>query len=233
MELLDFHTHILPGMDDGAQDVPESLELLRISREQGVTDVCATSHFYAGEDDPEDFLRRRQRAYESLIEQSGDLPRIHLGAEVLYFPGMSQAKELKMLTLGRGPLLLVEPPMLPWTDYMLDEIEETGTNLRCVPVIAHVDRYLRVLEDPTVFDRLRGRKLLAQVNASFFLYPRTALMAMELLNARRIHFIGSDCHNAYDRLPNMGAAAERIIGAGLEKELKILVLSEKKALEVS
>ena len=208
--MIDFHSHILPEMDDGSESVEMSLAMLRESRRQGVDLICSTSHFYADEEDPASFLRRRAAALARLtaaMENPADYPQILLGAEVLYFPGISGAEEVKGLRLDRFPFLLVEPPMMPWTDDMLDEVEACGKMLQCVPVIAHIDRYMRILHDHTLYERVSERKLLIQVNASFFLHRDTQEFALECLRSNRFHFIGSDCHNLDDRRPNMGDAA--------------------------
>ena len=60
--MVDFHSHILPGMDDGASSPEESLQMLARSRQQGVDVLFATSHFYADEEDPAAFLVRREEA---------------------------------------------------------------------------------------------------------------------------------------------------------------------------
>ena len=204
--MVDFHSHVLPGMDDGAENVETSLRMLRESVKQGVNVLFATSHFYA---------------YEELcaeMEKSVQVyPDIYLGAEVLFFPGMSGAEELKKLTLGSTNCLLVEPPMMRWSDTMLDEIEQTGKNLSCVPVIAHIDRYMRMLDDDTLFERVKGRRVLIQVNASFFIHEDSRPMALKYLSEGRIHFMGSDCHNMTSRAPNLGAAAAAIRKAGVLK----------------
>ena len=219
--MVDFHSHILPEMDDGAESVETSLRMLRESARQGVNVIFATSHFYADQEDPEHFLARRAAAYERLrAEQEKSVqvyPDIYLGAEVLYFPGMSGAEELKMLTLGSTNCLLVEPPMMRWTDTMLDEIEQTGANLSCVPVIAHIDRYMRMLGDNMLFDRVNGRRILIQVNASFFIHEDSRQIALKYLSEGRIHLMGSDCHNMTDRAPNLGEAAAVIRKAGVLK----------------
>ena len=215
--MIDFHSHILPEMDDGSESVEMSLAMLRESRRQGVDLICCTSHFYADEEDPASFLRRRAAAFARLtaaMENPEDYPQILLGAEVLYFPGISGAEEVKGLRLEHFPFLLVEPPMMPWTDDMLDEVEDCGKTLQCVPVIAHIDRYMRILHDQTLFERVSGRKLLIQVNASFFLHRDTQEFAVECLRSDRFHFIGSDCHNMDDRRPNIGKAAVVIREAG-------------------
>ena len=105
--------------------------------------------------------------------------------------------------------------MVPWSETMLDEIEQCGSSLRCVPVVAHIDRYMRLLRAPELIDRVRGRRMLVQVNASFFLYPEHSERALELLREGRIHFIGSDCHDLARRAPNLGEADRVIRSAGM------------------
>ena len=215
--MVDFHSHVLPGMDDGADSVETALEMLRRSREQGVSILCATPHFYADEESPAVFLARREEAWRRLraaMSPAEPWPEIRLGAEILYFPGLSVAEELRALTLEGTPILLIEPPMMPWSENMLEEIEECGSRLRTVPVLAHVDRYMRALGDDTLLERVEGRRMLAQVNASFFLYRRCREQAVEDLKENRFHFVGTDCHDLDDRRPNMGEAAEVIRAAG-------------------
>ena len=217
--MVDFHSHFLPGIDDGSDSVETSLAMLRESRRQGVELICATPHFYAEEANPSYFLERRNRAWDSLREEmektSENWPEVLLGAEVLYFPGISVSEEIRNLRLEGSPFLLVEPPMIPWSNAIIDEIEQCGETLGCIPVIAHLDRYMRILDDYTLFDRMEDREILIQVNASFFLHRSTEEMASNMLLEDRIHFIGSDCHNMEDRRPNMGEAAQTIRQNGL------------------
>lgn len=224
--MIDFHTHILPGMDDGAADAAESLEMLQLSREQGVDTVFSTSHFYADEEDPASFLKRRNAAYLQLREaylavkdELGPLPKVLPGAEILYFPGMADCEELKPLALGTTGLLLIEPPVAPFSAVMLDEMEAVGPNLGLVPVVAHLDRYCRLLNDFTLFDVLAERRILVQVNASFFLHRDTESFALEKLKAGSFQLLGSDCHNTTTRPPSLGAAAEKICEKKYAKEL--------------
>ena len=221
--MVDFHSHILPEMDDGADSVETSLAMLRESSRQGVDLICATPHFYADEEDPKSFLQRRSEAYSRLREAMGDgkgYPDILLGAEVLYFPGISVAEEMRELCLEGTFFLLVEPPMLPWTDAMLDEIEACVSSLHCIPVIAHIDRYMRLLNDPSLLDRVSERKMLIQANAAFFLHRQSQDAALDSLRHGRIHFLGSDCHDLIDRAPNLEAALDVIRKSGAEKDFE-------------
>ena len=193
---------------------------------QGVTDLVLTPHFYPDEEYPDTFLKRRKKAVEELRAYApqfrqqqnyyGPLPTLYLGAEVYYFPSMSCCEDLPEFKITATDYLLVEPPMMHWTDAILDEIEQAGENFNFTPVIAHVDRYMTMLEDFTLFDRLRERRMLIQVNADFFLNPAAVKYALTMLQEGRIRFIGSDCHNLTSRPPKLGLAAEIITNAGLQ-----------------
>lgn len=220
--MIDFHSHILPAIDDGARDVNMSLDMIAESKAQGVDVIVATPHFYADVDDPVSFVRRRKQAYNKLKTAMDyypdDYPEIILGAEVLYFPGMSDCNELSMLKIENTDAILIEPPMLTWSDFILDEIEAVGKNLHCIPVIAHIDRYMQVLGDNYIIDRLSGRRVLVQCNASFFVKPYMQSYAAEYLSDCRVHLIGSDCHNMTNRAPNMFYAQQTAYSWGLKEE---------------
>ena len=226
--MVDFHSHILPDIDDGSSSPEESLEMLMMSAEQGIDHIFATSHFYPDEEDPSSFLRRRTEAYDELLAYVGglrrqpEIPEIHLGAEVYYFPGISDCEEIKDLALGDTGLLLVEPPVMPFASAMLDEIEAINETLHLIPVLAHLDRYCRLLRDYSLFRLVAQRRILVQVNASFFLHPYKAGFTMEMLRRGMFQLIGSDCHNVTDRPPNIGFAAAKIRENNLQKELAIL-----------
>ena len=64
--IIDFHSHVLPGIDDGSKSVEQSIAMLKREAEQGITHVVATPHFYPQEDRPEKFLRRREKAFEKV-----------------------------------------------------------------------------------------------------------------------------------------------------------------------
>ena len=224
--MIDYHCHILPKMDDGPDRLSECLTMLRRSKEQGVEVMVSTSHFYADEDYPAQFVERRNAAFRRLREAMGrntdSYPLIVLGAEVLYFPGISQAQDIEKLTIGSGRTILVEPPMAPWSDAMLDEIVELGENLHCQPVVAHVDRYMRMLKDKRLIDRVLERNLLVQVNASWFLDPGTVKSAVRSQKQGKIHLIGSDCHNLLSRSPNLGQARQQAEAYGAAAEFEEL-----------
>lgn len=206
--MIDFHSHILPNMDDGPDTMQESLIMLRQSFLQGVDAIVSTSHFYSHDEYPEEFLKRRDFAAgqlkQAMLYSSEIYPRVFLGAEILYFPGISEAEGIEMLRIENSRAILIEPPMAPWSEDMLDDIQQLGRNFDLIPVIAHVDRYMTVLKDHSLIDRVLQRGMVVQVNGSYFLNPKTTKAALANLKAGKIQLIGSDCHNTDSRPPSLG-----------------------------
>ena len=203
--MIDFHSHILPQMDDGSTSVQMSHAMLQMQHQQGISGVIATPHFYATQDDPESFLKRRQAAVEALGQT--EIPLI-CGAEVAYFEGMGRCDALSKLCIGQTDLLLLEMPFAPWDTRMIGEVEELSASSGVVPVIAHIDRYR--LQIRKWGDDLLSRGVLFQCNATAFLQMGSRGWALKQLAMDRVRFLGSDCHNITTRKPNLAAAAEVI-----------------------
>lgn len=211
--LTDFHSHILPGVDDGSKSVEQSLEMLRMEAAQGIRRVIATPHFYPRHDSPERFLRRRAEALNRLqeaMEIEEGLPQIELAAEIYFFSGISDSEVLSQLTIGQKRCILLEMPHSPWTDSMYRELEGICVKQGLTPVIAHVDRYIRPFKSYGIPERLKELPVLVQANAEFFLSGSTRRMALRMLKKGQIHVLGSDCHNLKDRKPNLGDAVRLI-----------------------
>ncbi len=203
--MIDFHTHLLPAVDDGSKSVEESLDMLRMLLEQGVDRVVATPHFYADRESAERFLSRRAEAFFRLKQQAADRPLILLGAEVKYYSGISRLRDLCDLRIEGSKLLLLEMPFTRWTEYAVREVEDIALSGRITPVLAHVERYLP-MKNEAVLPRLLESGVLLQANASFFAGRLSRHKAVKMVKRGQIHFIGSDCHNTADRPPNVKQA---------------------------
>ncbi len=208
--MVDFHTHILPNVDDGSKSVRESLEMLRLLSSQGVTTVCATPHFYARRTSPEAFVIKRQKAFDSLKPYlTPDHPSIILGAEVLYYEGICQTEDLSLLRLSGTKMLLLEMPTVPWTERMISTIIELNSRPDVTIVLAHIERYLSA-NSKAVWDRLHRNGVMFQANAEFFNSFWTKRKAVKMLSKDRIHLIGTDCHNLTDRRPDIDTSLSYI-----------------------
>lgn len=215
--IIDFHSHILPGIDDGSNSVEESIQMLRKEAEQGITHVVATPHFYPQQDTPERFLAKRAEAEAVLREEMGKqkgLPKLSVGAEVYYFNGIGDSQEMARFTIDQTKYILVEMPWTSWTEKMYRDLEDLHSKQGLLPVIAHVDRYVGRFRTYGIPERLAQMPVLVQANAESFLQRSSSAMSMRLLKNEQIHLLGSDCHDLTSRCPNLPEAI-----AAIEKRL--------------
>ncbi len=218
--ITDFHSHILPQMDDGSKNVEESIAMLQRMAEQGVATVVVTPHFYPQHDSPADFLKRRQQSLEKLgkeMEKYPNLPRLTVGAEVYYYDGISESEVLPELTIGGNGCILIEMPMPPWTQQMYRELAAIYEKQGIVPIVAHIDRYISPMHMHGIPDKLDELPVCVQANAEAFIKRSTRRMMLRLLRRGQIHLIGSDCHDLKDRSPNL-LEAVRVIQDHLGQE---------------
>ena len=231
--MLDFHTHILPGMDDGSASVDESCAMLKAEADQGIRKVVLTPHFYPDSDSPAGFLERRRASAKQLtdvLQDKKQLPQLMLGAETAFFRGISRMDDVQRLCIGDTNALLIEMPFAPWNERMLEELYKLREHRGVQPVLAHVERYLHMQPHGMVHELCAGGILL-QANASFFLERGTSRLAMKMLKKQQIHLMGSDCHNMKTRKPNMGEALKRIADKLGEDALGYLAYMQDLVLE--
>lgn len=221
--MFDFHSHVLPEIDDGSAGLEESIALLKLSKDQGIKAVVATPHFSAETDDPESFLEKRDRSIKTLLSayDKSNFPEIFIGAEVAYYPGISFSKEVEILRILGTKLILIEMPFHRWTKNMIDEIIQMEQRLDLIPVIAHIERYGAVRRKD-ILHTLISQGVLIQVNASFFIDKKTRKKALKMLSKGEIHFIGSDMHNLKNRPQNIKEAADIIIEKEENYNFKLL-----------
>lgn len=211
--VVDFHTHILPGIDDGSRSPEDSLKMLQMEAEQKVEHVVLTPHFYAEKESLPLFLERRNKALERLKTATDGiegLPQISVGAEVQIFEGIGNSEFLPELAISGTKCILIEMPMPPWSDNLLKELERIRYKQNLVPIMAHIDRYISPFRTRGIPEIFAGLPVLVQASCSFFIDRRTRNLALKLLRENRIHLLGSDCHNLSTRTPNMQEAV-RII----------------------
>ena len=202
--MIDLHTHILPKMDDGSQSPEETEKLLEMLCSQGVTELAATPHFYASQENPESFLLRRASCIQKMPLQTGI--QVHYGAEVAYFPGMQNCDALTQLQIGTSGLLLIEMPFRSWTDRVVEDICAIPSQLGLTPVLAHVERYRGLSQFAKFRYRLADNEVLFQCNAEAFMHGPSCRWALKQLKEGFMDFLGSDCHNLTHRAPKMDTA---------------------------
>lgn len=218
---IDFHAHVLPGMDHGCQDVNMALEQLRRAADAGVDTVVATPHFYAHTESVEHFLERRRSSVEELkkaMHMKTGLPSVLVGAEVLICPGLEHMEKLKELCLEGTDVLLLEMPFAErWENELIDtavHIKESGI---CV-VLAHAERY-RLSQ----VHKLTEQGFPLQLNVSAMAGGSHFFRAVRCLQERYVVALGSDIHGLsdnYDKfkkvMKHYGATANEIQGKTAE-----------------
>lgn len=207
--MIDFHTHILPCIDDGSQSITESVSLLREEKRLGIDAVVATPHFYANENSPISFLKKRDQVWNQLKPYLWpELPRVYLGAEVQYFEGICSVEDIDLLRIQGTNMLLVEMPFTKWSDRMVEDILELNERQNMQVVLAHIERYM-AMQPEDIWQYLRDCGILMQCNVSFFDGWKTKYRAMTMLKNGQIHLLGSDCHNMRSRRPNWDILSDK------------------------
>lgn len=199
--------------------------MLRESRLQGVDTIVATPHFYAERDTIENFLSKRKERYNSILqatEKQEGIPNIRLGAEVLFFQGMSRAEMMPSLCIDHTNILLLEMPFMQWDEAVLREIEQLQSRQKLQIVIAHLDRYFRFQKNSFFINQLLEMPVKIQLNAGAFEKFRKHTV-LKLVKEGKADALGSDCHNMRNRVPNTKSAAaviEKKLGAQYLKQIE-------------
>ncbi len=214
-DYFDLHTHMLPGLDDGAKNFAQTEKMLETAYAEGIRRIMLTPHFGprsagAGRQKTEEVFGRMK---EIAAAAYGDL-ELFLGNEILFSP--STIEELhngNALTLAGSDYVLVEF----YPDEPLSALESAVRTLIRAgyrPVIAHAERYRCLQKHPTDAEDLIEQGAAVQINSSSLLGGWTDpeyRCVKKLLQNGLVHFIGSDCHNDSSRRPAMREAAEKLL----------------------
>ena len=215
--MVDFHTHVLPGIDDGSSDIAMTERMLERETQQGVTHVYATPHFYAHRRSVQSFLDRREGALakvRELLARREDLPKISVGAEVYYFGGMGRAEQLPELCIEGTDLLLLEMPFTQWTSDMVKDVRDIRKKQGLRIILAHVERYEGLQKHRSAWEEILSMPVTIQMNSGSFIASgfrkHTQKFCLSMLNDYEDCIIGTDCHNLTDRAPNITEARKVI-----------------------
>ena len=206
--MIDFHSHILPNMDDGSKSVSESIQMMKTSFAMGIDTMVSTSHYYANCDTIDSFLTRRNKELQIVLrelEGIGDVPQIIMSAEVTYFSGMSREKEISRLCIDKTKYMLIEMPFLEWSSLTINEIKSLISNRGITPIIAHIDRHLSQQKTGKI-DELLSLGVVLQTNADALFDVARRRTALKMISMKEIQLLGSDCHSTSYRSPNLDRA---------------------------
>ncbi len=226
--MLDFHTHILPGIDDGSQSAEESIEIINCLIKQGIKKIVLTPHFYAYKTGIDEFCEKRDDSLAILkaeIEKTNTDVELYLGTEVLYFDEIWRIKELSQLKIKGTNYIMVEMPFKRWTDSQIDAVIKIQ-GLGMTPIIAHIDRHVKEQKNMNVFYKLAQNGVIFQVNTDFVDHFFVRRKIIKLFKKKLISLIGTDCHNMQSRRPEYTKAIRY-----LEKKLTLNELNRFSAMQ--
>lgn len=208
--MIDLHTHILPGLDDGSQDMEDSLEMCALALEGGVDTIVATPHsnqlgrfenFYSEQLEQRFSLLKQAIAAEQLPVQ------LYLGMEIFASEDLEEKiHEGTLISLNHSRYYLIEFPFdaSPWQiGEELEQVFAAGG----IPLIAHPERYFCVQEQPALVYQWLQLGCLTQVNKGSPLgrFGRHAARTADFLLTNRLATcVASDAHSPYVRTTFMG-----------------------------
>lgn len=205
MEYFDIHSHILPGVDDGASNMEESLAMLDIAYKEGTRYVMLTPHYTRGKNKctKEELQNRFQELQTELRKQHEDMT-LYLGNEVLYEEGVVEDLKAGLIqTMNDTKYVLVEFNIRISYNELYQAIRKI-TNARFRPIIAHVERYRCLFKHIERIDELVGLEATLQMNISSVyggFLDENARWCKQLVREGYISFFGTDSHDLDDRAP--------------------------------
>jgi protein-tyrosine phosphatase len=206
--LIDLHSHVLPGLDDGAADLDEALAICRAAAADGITVLAATPHV---RDDYPTTPEQMESTLATVRAAAGDVVRLVPGGELdLAELDRPQAELLRFALAGNAGYLLVETPYVGWPLDIGDKLFALSA-AGITPVLAHPERNGEVQRRPELLEPLVASGVLVQLTAGAVegsLGRRSHATAVTLLERELAHLIASDGHApAIRRIGMSGAAA--------------------------
>ena len=219
--MIDLHCHILPGLDDGAENLSESVAMARVAKAEGIQVVVATPHLFRGDIGLADLaaVGRKKLELEAALRQAGIALTILNGVEVRFSHNLIAEikKNKRSLVIHNSSYMFIEFPF----DYVYSGVKEVFFELMSegiVPIIAHPERNSVFINHPGQLYDLVEMGCLSQANSGSFtgLYGQSVRETVErLVSWGLVHALGTDAHNSSSRAPRFKDAlriVESLIG---------------------
>lgn len=222
--MLDIHCHILYGVDDGPKTLDNTIEMLRIAENDGVSEIIATPHFYWGHyDTPREIINEKVKELNDICKEEDINIKIYSGQEVYLNSKTLDHYEEKIIDTIEGTnymLVELDPSTLPKGTFdILYELKIKGI----IPIIAHPERYRYVMEDVTILNKFIEEKCLFQVTAGSLegvFGSKIKKIAESIVKHDLCNFIGSDAHGTGMRAPKIYSAVEMINNEKLKERMR-------------
>lgn len=223
--MIDFHSHILPNIDDGSRNMEQTVEILKEAKNAGFNKIISTSHYmeeYYNIDE-----EQRKKLIEEVKEQSQGI-ELFLGSEI-YVTGniVELLKDQKASTINNSKYVLFELP-LNTKEIMAKEVIYRLIENNYVPIIAHPERYKYVQENIEYIMELVDMGALLQSNYGSIIGmygKKSESTVKKLLKEDAVQFLGSDVHRekqVYDKIPKILKKLNKIVSKEKIDELTII-----------
>lgn len=211
-KMIDFHSHILPSIDDGSKSPEMSMEIIKQGLNEGVNKFIFTPHFYGDVNTYEDFIISRKKSVIELKnyceEQGFQLPEFLVGAEVALTDKTFSLDNLEKLCIEGTELLLLELPYSPFVSWTPKAIYSIMYERNITPVMAHLDRYIASRGHKPVIEEILKMDIPVQINVSAFLDRKSRKFVKMLVENGTTIVLGSDVHNLTTRPYQIAEAKE-------------------------
>jgi len=209
--MIDIHTHILPGVDDGARDLDEAMEMCRLCADDGIRVIAVTPHDLNGvySNDRNSVIKHTSAFKEEVSKQSIPIEIVH-GADIAMSPDLLEKLDNgSIMPLNdTGRYILLEPPQF----FMIDAFKRLIFEIRrrsIVPIITHPERNETLMtHQDALYDAVIAGALIqvtaARLTGAFG--PQVRMRTIDLLTRNMVHFIASDSHSTKTRKPGLSRA---------------------------
>jgi len=195
--MIDIHSHILPGVDDGSPDLETSLQYLKLIQDSGVSDLFLTPHYIPGEyNNTKNNILDKCYSLKLAAEQENITIRLHCGLELYLTDSQAQNINFSDFRMGDSDYILVETALNGFPMNLLDVLFYM-VRKGYKPIFAHPERYVNIIEDISVAEDLIYRNVYLQANSGSFLGhygPTISKTVWKLFHRGFLHFIASDEH---------------------------------------
>lgn len=194
----DMHNHLLPGIDDGAQNIDDAIELVKMYKDIGITELYATPHTMSDyyPNTPETIQQALNKLNEALDSNNLSDVIIHPASEYMVDHDFEELIDKDQLLTFKGKHVLIEMSYLKASENF-DEVIYKLQLKGYTPILAHPERYLYYIEDDTIFTQMKNKGIKLQLNAlslSNYYGPEIKYKASLLLKNGLYDFIGLDTH---------------------------------------
>ncbi|MBO4816596.1 MAG: capsular biosynthesis protein [Clostridia bacterium] len=234
--MIDFHTHILPNIDDGSKSVEETFNLIKEAESVGFDSIISTSHYIENYyESPVEERKEWINALSGALQKENINVNLYLGNEVYFSENIIKLlNENKIAKINNSKYMLFEFAMNVKPINVYDVIYEMLQN-NIIPILAHPERYRFIHQDPSLIYELLDTGVLMQLNFASIIGwhgEKAEILAKKFLESNMISFLGTDVHKQntiYPKIPEILERIEEIIGK--EKLDELTTVNPKKVLQ--